>query len=139
VPPPPGPGPELITASVADWAPGAPQDLITCVHGLHHVVDSLGLLARAASWLAPGGVLLAHFDPASIRRPDGTSAARPAVAALRAAGFAYHARRGLLTLESPGGPRALRLPFAHLGADPTAGPNRTGQPAPASYYRRPPC
>ncbi|MGW4891562.1 hypothetical protein ACWEQL_04745 [Kitasatospora sp. NPDC004240] len=48
------------------------------------------------------------------------------------AGFSYRARRHLLTLE---GGREVRLPFDHLGADPAAGPDRTGRPAVAPYYR----
>ncbi len=32
------------------------------------------------------------------------------------------------------GPRTVRLPFRHLGADPAAGPNHTGEPAVASRY-----
>ncbi|MEU9022217.1 class I SAM-dependent methyltransferase [Actinomadura sp. NPDC048394] len=38
----------LVTASVAEWAPDEPYDLITCVHGLHYVGDKLRVLARAA-------------------------------------------------------------------------------------------
>ncbi|MEU7729312.1 class I SAM-dependent methyltransferase [Streptomyces sp. NPDC040724] len=64
-------GPELLTASVADWSPYRTYDLITCVHGLHYVGDQLGLLARAASWLAADGLLVAHLDPASLRGADG--------------------------------------------------------------------
>ncbi|MEV7773692.1 class I SAM-dependent methyltransferase [Kitasatospora sp. NPDC086791] len=122
----------LVTAAVADWAPGRSYDLITCVHGLHYLGDQLGAIARAASWLAPDGRFAAHFDPESVRRPDGSSAARPVVAALRAAGFGYQARRHLLVLD---GGRPVELPFVYAGADPAAGPNYTGQPAVGSYYR----
>ncbi|MEU1511893.1 methyltransferase domain-containing protein [Streptomyces sp. NPDC005811] len=124
---------EEITASVSTWAPTRPYDLITCVHGLHYVGDQLGLLARAASWLTEDGLLLAHFDPESIRHPDGGPAKRQVLAALRAAGFTYDARRHLLTLR---GARRPALPFTYLGADPTAGPNYTGQPAVGSHYAR---
>ncbi|KUN79996.1 methyltransferase domain-containing protein [Streptomyces griseoruber] len=124
---------EEITASVSTWAPTRPYDLITCVHGLHYVGDQLGLLTRAASWLTEEGLLMAHFDPESIRRPDGGPAGRAVLAALRAAGFAYDARRHLLTLR---GARSTTLPFTYLGADPTAGPNYTGQPAVGSHYSR---
>ncbi|MER7756049.1 class I SAM-dependent methyltransferase [Kitasatospora sp. NPDC097643] len=130
------PGLRLITAAVADWTPtlgpGRSYDLITCVHGLHYLGDQLAALTRAATWLAPAGRLAAHFDPDSIRHPDGSSAARPVVAALRAAGFAYHPRRHLLVLD---GGRSVHLPFTYTGADPSAGPNYTGQPAVASHYR----
>jgi SAM-dependent methyltransferase len=129
------PGVELVTTSVTDFTPGRTYDLITCVHGLHYLADPLGLLARAASWLSAEGLLVAHFDPGSIRWADGRSAARPAVAALRAAGFTYTPRHHRLALH---GPRTVRLPFRHLGADPRAGPNYTGQPAVAAYYRAAP-
>lgn len=56
--------------------------------GQFRVGDPLGLLGRAAGWLAPGGLLIAHLDPEAIRFPDGAPAGRAAVAALRAAGSA---------------------------------------------------
>ncbi|MFG2981863.1 class I SAM-dependent methyltransferase [Streptomyces sp. NPDC048258] len=130
-PAPTPPGLQLLTASVAHWSPSRTYDLITCVHGLHYIGDQLGLLARAASWLAPEGLLIAHLDPGSLRLPDGAPAGRAAVAALRAAGFRYSARNHRLSLH---GPRTVRLPFRYLGADPTAGPNYTGQPAVGSHY-----
>lgn len=130
----PRPTPPTVTeivASVSFWTPTRTYDLITCVHGLHYVGDQLGLLTRAASWLAPGGLLAAHFDPESIRWADGSAAGRAAVSALRSAGFRYSARHHRLTLE---GGRELTLPFHYLGADSAAGPNYTGQPAVDSYY-----
>ncbi|PWG09620.1 SAM-dependent methyltransferase [Streptomyces sp. V2] len=120
---------EEVTASVSTWTPTLRYDLITCVHGLHYVGDQLGLLVRAASWLTPGGLFAAHFDPASVRHPDGSPAARPVLRALRAAGFAYSAHR--LTLR---GGRGVELPFRYVGADPGAGANYTGQAAVGSYY-----
>ncbi len=131
----PGPSPqnlELVTASLARWSPTRTHDLITCVHGLHYLGDKLGLLARAASWLTPDGMLIAHLDPDSLRLEDGRPAARPMLRALRAAGFQYDSRRHLIALH---GLRTVALPFTYLGADPNAGPNYTGQPAVASYYR----
>ncbi|MFE5211952.1 class I SAM-dependent methyltransferase [Streptomyces sp. NPDC056600] len=122
---------ELVTASVSAWAPDRAQHLVTCVHGLHYVGDPLGLLARAATWLTPDGLLLAHFDPGLIRWADGSPAGPAALAALRAAGFRHSRSRSLLVLE--GGRRPV-LPFRHLGADPDAGPGRTGQPAVAAHY-----
>lgn len=130
---PPPPTVELVTASVTVWEPAAPFDLITCVHGLHYIGDRLGLLTRAAGWLRPGGLLVAHLDPAAIRWADGGPAGRFALAALRAGGFAYSARHHRLTLT---GPRAVRLPLRYVGADPDAGPNYTGQPGVAAHYRR---
>ncbi|WP_128432052.1 class I SAM-dependent methyltransferase [Streptomyces cyaneus] len=120
-----------IVASVSSWAPARTYDLITCVHGLHYVGDQLGLLARAASWLAPDGLLAAHFDPESVRWADGSAAGRAVVSALRSAGFRYSARHHRLTLE---GGHEVTLPFRYLGADPGAGPNYTGQPAVGSHY-----
>ncbi|WP_327183730.1 class I SAM-dependent methyltransferase [Streptomyces sp. NBC_01334] len=131
VPRPAPPALEETVASVSSWTPARTYDLITCVHGLHYVGDQLGLLTRAASWLTEDGLLAAHFDPESVRHADGSTAARPAVSALRAAGYDYSPRHHRLTLR---GPRAVRLPFRYLGADPAAGPNYTGQPAIASYY-----
>lgn len=125
------PGLELVTASVTDWEAPRAYDLITCVHGLHYLGDQLRMLTRAASWLAPDGLLVAHFDPDSVRWTDGRSASRPVLAALRAAGLLYDARHHRLTCR---GPRPVRLPFRYAGADPEAGPNYTGQPAVASYY-----
>ncbi|MFD7448764.1 class I SAM-dependent methyltransferase [Kitasatospora sp. NPDC059827] len=123
----------LVTAALADWVPERSYQLITCVHGLHYLGDQLGAIARSAAWLAPDGRFAAHFDPESVRRPDGSGAGRAVLAALRAAGFEYRARRHLLLLD---GGRSVVLPFAYVGADPAAGPNWTGQPAVGSYYRR---
>jgi trans-aconitate methyltransferase len=44
------------------WEPGQACDLITCVHGLHYGGDKLAVLTRAASWLAPTGLLAADLD-----------------------------------------------------------------------------
>jgi ubiquinone/menaquinone biosynthesis C-methylase UbiE len=126
-----GPAPatvELIAASVATWQPAGTFDLITCVHGLHYVGDKLALLTRAAAWLRPNGLLIANFDPASIRNADGTPS--PVTKALRAAGFEYGDRR-----IRRQGHAEVTLPFEYLGADAQAGPNYTGQPAVHSYYR----
>ncbi|WP_371477125.1 methyltransferase domain-containing protein [Kitasatospora sp. NBC_00315] len=123
---------DLVTASAASWRPTLSYDLITCVHGLHYLGDKLALLARAAGWLTADGLMVADLDPAFLRLADGSPGARPVLAALRAAGFAYHPRRHRLTLQ---GRREVRLPFDYLGADDAAGPNCTGQPAVASYYR----
>ncbi|MGP4010095.1 class I SAM-dependent methyltransferase [Streptomyces sp. 4N124] len=125
-------GLELITADLGRWSPERRYDLITCVHGLHYVGDRLSLLERAASWLTETGVLVAHLDPSTLRRLDGSDLSRPILRALRAAGFHYSARDHRLSLR---GGRRVALPFTYLGADPHAGPNYTGQPAVASYYR----
>ncbi|MFG2120885.1 class I SAM-dependent methyltransferase [Streptomyces sp. NPDC048710] len=126
---------EEIVASVSSWAPSRTYDLITCVHGLHYIGDQLGLLCRAASWLTPDGLFITHFDPDSIRWADGSPAGRAALSALRAAGFRYSSRHHRLTLD---GARDIRLPFRYVGADPSAGPNYTGQPAVGSHYSQEP-
>jgi SAM-dependent methyltransferase len=125
------PGLELITASVSDWSTFRTFDLITCVHGLHYVGDKLGVLARTASWLVPDGLLVADFDAESIRDGRGRTVARKVVSMLRAAGWEYDARRKRVRCVGPGG---LKLAASYLGADDTAGPNYTGQPAVTSYY-----
>ncbi|MGW3148780.1 methyltransferase domain-containing protein [Streptomyces sp. NPDC001177] len=131
LPRPAPPALEEIVASVSSWTPSRTYDLITCVHGLHYIGDQLGLLSRAASWLAEDGLLIAHFDPDSVRWTDGSPAGRAAVTALRAAGYDYSPRHHRLTLQ---GGRAVRLPFHYTGANPDAGPNYTGQPAVSSHY-----
>ncbi|GIJ44284.1 methyltransferase [Virgisporangium aliadipatigenens] len=131
----PGPHPagvRLVEADVRAFAPERAFDLVTCVHGLHYVGDKLGLLARVAAWLAPAGRFVADLDLSSVRLLDGRPAGRPLTAALRAAGFAYDARRRRLTRT---GPATVQLPYGYLGADDRAGPNYTGQPAVHSYYR----
>jgi YD repeat-containing protein len=100
------------------------------VHGLHYVGDKLGVLARAASWLAGDGLLIASFDARSVRIVDGT--AGRVTAELRRHGFTYDASRRRVSLR---GGREVRFPFGYLGADDQAGPNYTGQPAVDSYYR----
>ncbi|MEV6066967.1 class I SAM-dependent methyltransferase [Nocardia sp. NPDC052001] len=121
----------LITASAHDWHPDRPADLVTCVHGLHYIGDKLALLSAMASWLTPTGRLTAHFDPHSIRNPDGSSAARKVLAHLREAGLDYDRRHHRVTAR---GPRSLTFPATYLGADDTSGPGYTGQPAVTSHY-----
>ncbi|MGW5052588.1 class I SAM-dependent methyltransferase [Actinokineospora sp. NPDC004072] len=115
------------TASLTDWNPDSPFDLITCVHGLHYLGDKLALLARASTWLTPSGRFAANFDAASIQGPS----RRALLTALRDAGFTYNPRRKHLTRT---GPAQITFPFTYLGADPAAGPNYTGQPAVTAHY-----
>ncbi|WP_330181300.1 class I SAM-dependent methyltransferase [Nocardia sp. NBC_01503] len=121
----------LITASAHDWQPDCVADLVTCVHGLHYIGDKLGLLSAMAGWTAPGGSFAAQFDPHSIRTADGSSAARKVLARLRGAGLEYDGRRHRVSAR---GPRTLEFAATYLGADDTAGPGYTGQPAVTSYY-----
>jgi SAM-dependent methyltransferase len=127
-------GLELVCAPVAAWEPGRSFDLITCVHGLHYVGDKLALLTRAAGWLTPAGRLAADLDLSAIR-VGGPATTRRLRSRLRAAGFAYSARRRQITCA---GRREVRLPYAYLGADDSAGPGYTGQPAVISYYTEDP-
>ncbi|GAA4228944.1 class I SAM-dependent methyltransferase [Actinomadura meridiana] len=121
----------LVTASITAWQPDTPSDLITCVHGLHYIGDKLAALTRAASWLTKDGLLIANFDPQSVRLPDGTPHGRRLITALRQAGFTYDPRRHLISLR---GHQIIELPYHYQGADDAAGPNYTGQPAVNSFY-----
>lgn len=119
----------LVEASLGTWRPDRAFDLITCVHGLHYVGDKLGLIARAASWLTEDGLFVASLDLHNLK--VGSSSARRLASDLRRAGLRYDARRRLVSCR--GGKRA-DLPYRYLGADDTAGPNYTGQPAVDSHY-----
>lgn len=121
----------LICADITSWEPEQRFDLITCIHGLHYVGDKLGVLTRMACWLTADGMLIADFDAASIRLPEGRAAGRTLSGSLREAGFTYNPRRHRITLE---GGREVSLPYAYLGADDKAGPSYTGQPSVHSYY-----
>ncbi|AGZ41409.1 class I SAM-dependent methyltransferase [Actinoplanes friuliensis] len=129
-PVPGGAPPELICAPLLSWTPNRTFDLITCVHGLHYVGDKLAALGRAASWLSPGGRLVADLDLSAIDTGEPTT--RRLASRLRAAGFTYDARRRRISRT---GPAVLNLPYVYLGADDRAGPNYTGQPAVRSHYR----
>lgn len=120
----------MVAASILE-APIAPaQDLVTCVHGLHYVGDKLAVVARACRALAPGGLFLAHLDPANLRFPD-SPAGHGVLAELCRQGLQWSLRRRVLRCE---GPRELVLPFTFVGADDAAGPNATGQAAVTSIY-----
>ncbi|HBP20136.1 MAG TPA: SAM-dependent methyltransferase [Planctomycetes bacterium] len=124
-------GLRFAVASLREWEPAESDfDLVTCVHGLHYVGDKLGLIARACSWLAEDGLLVANLDLAQVVLREG-SAARRVSQVLRAQGLHYDRRKHLLRCE---GRREIELPFTYLGADDQAGPNYTGQPAVASHY-----
>jgi SAM-dependent methyltransferase len=121
----------LVEASLSTWRPGRRFDLITCVHGLHYVGDKLGLIARAAFWLADDGLFVASLDPANIKLSFGGSRSRAVISALRRAGLDYDRRNRLVACR---GRKALDLPYRYLGSDDRAGPNYTGQPAVNSHY-----
>lgn len=123
--------PRLVEASLSTWRPERHFDLITCVHGLHYIGDKLGLIARAASWLAEDGLFAANLDLANLKLEGGGPGGRRIVAELRRCGATYDPRRRRLACR---GRRVLALPFRYLGGDDQAGPNVTGQPAVDSYY-----
>jgi hypothetical protein len=121
----------LQQVTVEDWEPRGPYMLATCVHGLHYIGDKLGAIAKIVASLAPDGILLANLDLANFRFADGTPAGRSIAARLRRNGLQYDSRRHLLRCE---GARTVTLGLNYLGADDTAGPNYTRQPAVDSYY-----
>lgn len=121
----------FVEASLSSWQPERNYDLITCVHGLHYIGDKLGLIARAASWLAASGRFVANLDLANLKFADGRAAGRRVAADLRRCGLSYDRKRRRLVCA---GRRAADLPYRYLGADDRAGPNYTGQPAVHSYY-----
>ncbi|WP_405177683.1 hypothetical protein [Nocardia sp. NBC_01377] len=98
--------------------------------GDHHE-SGAALLSAMARWTTPTGSFAAHFDPHSIRNSDGSSAARRVSAEFRRAGMDYDRRRHRVSAR---GRRTLSFPAVYPGADDTAGPGYTGQPAVASYY-----
>lgn len=125
----PSDGVRFAVGSWRDWSCPVKFDLITCVHGLHYFGDKLGSLHRISQWLSPEGRLLGHLDLKSLRRLDGRSYGRMVIGRLRSEGWSYDRRRVLQRV----GP-AESSTWEFLGADPTAGPNFTGQPAVDSYY-----
>jgi SAM-dependent methyltransferase len=122
----------LVEASLRTWLPDRHFDLITCVHGLHYVGDKLGSIARAASWLADDGLFVANLDSKNLKLADGRAGGRKIASDLRQAGIGYDRRKRLLICRDR---KVVRLPYHYLGADDSAGPNYTGQPAVDSYYQ----
>ncbi|MEX0728354.1 MAG: methyltransferase domain-containing protein [Planctomycetaceae bacterium] len=118
---------------IEDWQPQGPYDLITCVHGLHYVGDKLAAIAKGASRLSASGRFLANLDLKNIRLSDGRPAARIIAAELRRNGLTYDSRRRIVGCL---GPRTVAFELQYMGADDSAGPNYTGQPAVDSCYQR---
>ena len=121
----------LVEASLRTWQPEGQFDLITCVHGLHYIGDKLGLIARAASWLAEDGLFVANLAPENVRIASVPNSGRVLVAGLHRAGLEFDLRRRRVVCR---GRKDVELPFDYLGADDRAGPNHTGQPAVDSHY-----
>jgi SAM-dependent methyltransferase len=118
-------------APLGGWIASIEYDLITCVHGLHYVGDKLDLIARAASWLSSDGLFIAHLDLDNLKMTTGPWSAGQLGKRFRQVGLSYDPRHHLLRCE---GKRCIAFPFTYAGADDTAGPNFTGQPAVDSYY-----
>lgn len=121
----------LQAASLHDWTTEESFDLITCVHGLHYVGDKLSLLARAARWLTPDGLFLAHLDLENLQTVSGTWSTAAKREFLRRRFFSYEARTHLVSCT---GQREITFPCRYEGASDQAGPNFTGQPAVNSFY-----
>ncbi|CRK56250.1 hypothetical protein [Alloactinosynnema sp. L-07] len=84
-----------------------------------------------AAELVGGAPLIADFDVAAVRGPDGRPLGRGLLAALRDAGFVYDGRRRRVSRR---GWATIQFPFGYLGADVAAGPNYTGQAAVHAHY-----
>ena len=123
----------FIDASLTRWSPDRSFDLISCVHGLHYIGDKLGLIVRAASWLAEGGLFIANLDLKNLKFAGGSPGGRQVAAWLRSEGLEYDRRHRRVLCQ---GRKVLRPPFRYLGSDDEAGPNYTGQPAVDSHYER---
>jgi SAM-dependent methyltransferase len=121
----------LSTASAHDWSPAQDFDLVTCVHGLHYVGDKLGLIARAASWLRPDGLFVAHLGLSNVKVVGGKSANAQLGKQFKRLGLEYDRRRHIVSRH---GFRRIAFPFHYVGADDEAGPNCTRQPAVDSHY-----
>ena len=130
----PHPQLRIVEASLPSWRPDRHFDLITCIHGLHYLGDKLDVIALAVGSLKPDGLLAAHLDPANLRHPADSHFGSRVVRWLKRSVFEYHARFRRIVCR---GPRRLEIPWRYLGADDTAGPNFTGQPAVDSWYGDP--
>src|SRR5262249_51635423 len=61
----------LVAASLHPWQTDERFDLIPCVHGLHYLGDKLGVVTRAAAWLADDGLFVANLDADNLRDEGG--------------------------------------------------------------------
>ncbi len=90
----------LVEASLSTWRPDRRFDLITRVHGLHYVGDTLGLIARAASWLGEEGRSVANLDPGNLKLVSDPNPGRKIVAALCRAVLVFDRRRRLIACRA---------------------------------------
>ncbi len=125
-------GLQLLQCSLFDFAPTERFDLITCVHGLHYLGDKLQAIELAASWLATDGRFVANLDAANLCLSEAGKGQRRIVRFLRDEGFEYLPAKHRLQRT---GRREFKSPFLFLGADDSAGPNYTKQPAVNSFYQ----
>ena len=64
-----GPHVRFFVSLFEDFVPDRPYDHIVCSHVMEHVADPVGALARAKTWLAPGGRIWVYVPNArSIHR-----------------------------------------------------------------------
>ena len=130
------PNVRLIAGDVAAFTPDAPVDLITCVHGLHYLGDTLGVLESAYAMLGRGGVFLGSLDPQNVRgRESGESVWRQAAAFARRAGVAPVLKSHVLRLER--GEGRLDFGLTYEGATVSAKPNYSGITVIDSWYALP--
>jgi SAM-dependent methyltransferase len=122
---------ELVSATIETWEPTGPYALATCVHGLHYLGDKLAAIAKIVRNLTSSGLFLANLDLANFRKPGGKPAGRMIAVSLRECGLVYDTRTRLLICH---GRREVDFRLRYLGADDSAGPNYTGQPAVDAHY-----
>ncbi|ABW25647.1 hypothetical protein AM1_0597 [Acaryochloris marina MBIC11017] len=122
----------LTVSSLHTWTTTQRYDLVTCIYGLHYIGDKLGLITKAVSWLNSNGIFLANLDLNHVLNQDGTAFTKKLTNWFQTSGFEFDRQSGVL---QKAGSAMLSSPFEYLGADDRAGPNATGQPGVASYYR----
>lgn len=121
---------ELIASSIFEFQPVLKFDLITSVHGLHYLGDKIAALEYVNNWLAENGQFYGNLDLANLNIAN-SKYVEPVLREFKIRQIQYSKRRKVIrfvkTQWSP-------FPFSYLGADDTAGPNYTGQPAVNSHY-----
>ena len=118
--------------SAATFAFPAPLDLVTCVHGLHYLGDKLGFVERACAALTPGGLFLAHLDPANLRFEEAGQAWPRLVRRVRSQGVSLALQSHRLRIER--GDAGLRFGAVYRGATVSQTPNYTGMTVVDSWY-----
>lgn len=122
----------LTVSSLHTWTTLQRYDLVTCIYGLHYIGDKLGVITKAVSWLKPHGIFLANLDLNHVLSQNGLVFTQELIHWFQASGFEIDLQSGVLGKT---GSVVISSPFEYLGADDRAGPNVTGQPGVASYYR----